>query len=100
MRVAVGVSCKLAFCSGSWFKNEAAGADCVARERAIASSEHVVKSLSGNSENPSSSEVLMRMKRTKKTFPAPLERFILRRGVRSDARPNRYHSKHNSAAYW
>ncbi|OWY94958.1 hypothetical protein PHMEG_00035175 [Phytophthora megakarya] len=77
---------------------EAVGADWVARARAMASSGQVAKSSSGKSESPCSSEVLTRMKRTKNMFPEPMERFTLRRSVRSDARPNRNHSKHNSAA--
>ncbi|OWZ12071.1 hypothetical protein PHMEG_00014819 [Phytophthora megakarya] len=100
MKGAVGVRvvCKFTLCSGSWFKSEDVGADCVASTRAIASSGHVVKSSSEKSESSCSSEVLMRIKRTKKIYPASMERFTLRRSVRSGTRPNRYHSKYNSPA--
>ncbi|OWZ02975.1 hypothetical protein PHMEG_00025374 [Phytophthora megakarya] len=64
----------------------------------MASSGHVVKSSFRKSESPCSPEVLTLLKRTKNILPEPMQRFTLQRSVRSDARPNRYHSKHNSAA--
>ncbi|POM67132.1 Hypothetical protein PHPALM_16905 [Phytophthora palmivora] len=91
--VATGTSGKLSI-------KATAGAVCVIMAMAIACSGQVTKSASGNSERPCSSEVFMRMKRTKNTLPASTERFCFRTRDRSEARPNRYHSRHSKAASW
>ena len=66
----------------------------------MASRGHVVKSSSGKSDRPCSSEVLIRMNRTKNMSPESIDRLAFRSIVRSDARPKRYQSIHNSAASW
>ncbi|EGZ12161.1 hypothetical protein PHYSODRAFT_517245 [Phytophthora sojae] len=73
---------------------------CVMIARAMASSGQVAKSGSGNSERPCSSEVFMRIKRTKSISPASIDTFCLRRSARSEARPNRYHNRQSKAASW
>ncbi|EGZ05148.1 hypothetical protein PHYSODRAFT_534650, partial [Phytophthora sojae] len=87
-----------------WSRTSTSG---VAGERSTAASTwtsgkfgQVTKSVPGNSESPCSSDVFMRMKRTKKTSAASIERFCLWTSDKSEARPNRYHSRHSKAASW
>ncbi|POM66177.1 Hypothetical protein PHPALM_18005 [Phytophthora palmivora] len=67
---------------------------------AMASIGQVSNSVPGNSDNPCSSDVFIRMKRTKSTLPASMEMLGLRRRARSEALPNRYHSRQICAASW
>eukprot|EP00644_Phytophthora_capsici_P015576 jgi/Phyca11/127519/e_gw1.70.36.1 len=99
MSGAVGVKAvrEIVCCSGSWLRREALGADCVANPSAMANSGQVAKSSSGKRERPCSSDVFTRMKRTKKIFPDPIDRFSFRSNVRSDARPKRNQSRHKMA---
>ncbi|OWZ09644.1 hypothetical protein PHMEG_00017613 [Phytophthora megakarya] len=60
----------------------------------MVSSGYVAKSLSGKSDKPCSSDFLRRTKRTKKTSSAPIDKSVLRRCFRSEARSKRYQSKH------
>ncbi|POM69845.1 Hypothetical protein PHPALM_13833 [Phytophthora palmivora] len=76
------------------------GAVWVMRAIAIAWSGQVTKSASGKSERPCSSDVFIRMKRTKNTSAASTDRFCFLSRYKSEALPNRYHNKHNKAASW
>ncbi|POM74230.1 Hypothetical protein PHPALM_8853 [Phytophthora palmivora] len=76
------------------------GAVCISIASAMASTGQVSNSVPGNSESPCSSDVFIRMKRTKSTLPASMEMFGLWRRARSEALPNRYHSRQISAASW
>ncbi|POM81505.1 Hypothetical protein PHPALM_510 [Phytophthora palmivora] len=67
---------------------------------AMANIGQVSNSVPGNSDNPCFSDVFIRMKRTKSTLPASMEMLGLRRRARSEALPNRYHSRQISAASW
>ncbi|POM62237.1 hypothetical protein PHPALM_28631 [Phytophthora palmivora] len=76
------------------------GVVCISIASAMASIGQVSNSVPGNSDNPCSSDVFIRMKRTKSTLPASMEMLGLRRRARSEALPNRYHSRQISAASW
>ncbi|POM75039.1 Hypothetical protein PHPALM_7905 [Phytophthora palmivora] len=86
--------------SGKLSIKAADGAAWVMRAIAIAWSGQVTKSASGKSEGPCSSDVFIRMKRTKNTSAASTDRFCFRTRDKSEALPNRYHNKHNKAASW
>ncbi|EEY64622.1 uncharacterized protein PITG_16046 [Phytophthora infestans T30-4] len=70
------------------------------RARATASKVHVAKSASGKRDKPCSSDVFTRTKRRKKTLAASIEMFRFLIIDRSEARPNRYQSRHRRAASW
>ncbi|POM79088.1 Hypothetical protein PHPALM_3310 [Phytophthora palmivora] len=90
---ATATSCKLSIKATD-------GAAWVMRAIAIAWSGYVTNSASGKSEGPCSSDVFIRMKRTKNTSTASTDRFCFRTRDKSEALPNKYHNKHNKAASW
>ncbi|KAK1947302.1 hypothetical protein P3T76_001312 [Phytophthora citrophthora] len=86
--------------TGKWLSRAAHGDSCTIKASVSASSGQVAGSPSGKSDYACSSDVFTRMKRMKNTSPAPMESCCLRTKVKSDARPNRYQRRHNSAASW
>ncbi|OWZ05660.1 hypothetical protein PHMEG_00022213, partial [Phytophthora megakarya] len=78
----------------------AAWAGVSGRASAIASNGQVSNSVPGKRENPCSSDVFIRMKRTKSTLPESMDTLVLRRSARSEALSNKCNRRHNSAASW
>ncbi|POM80896.1 Hypothetical protein PHPALM_1205 [Phytophthora palmivora] len=76
------------------------GAVSICIASAMASIGQVSNSVPGNSANPCSSDVFIRMKRTKSALPASMEMLGLRRRARSEALPNRNHNRQICTASW